>query len=87
MDKVKTSTLFKIIMILYLFIILFPFIWVALTSLRPESEIWGRNALDLSQANFTLENYKLVFRTPILNSLKNSLMISTITTQIGRAHV
>ncbi|NLC25682.1 MAG: carbohydrate ABC transporter permease [Fastidiosipila sp.] len=80
MDKVKTSTLFKIIMILYLFIILFPFIWVALTSLRPESEIWGRNALDLSQANFTLENYKLVFRTPILNSLKNSLMISTITT-------
>ena len=80
MNRLKTSTLFKIIMILYLFIILFPFIWVAITSFRPESEIWGRNALNLSEANFTLENYRLVFKTPILNSLKNSLVISAITT-------
>lgn len=80
MNRLKTSTLFKIIMILYLFVILFPFIWVAITSFRPESEIWGRNALNLSEANFTLENYRLVFKTPILNSLKNSLVISAITT-------
>lgn len=80
MNRLKTSTLFKIIMILYLFVILFPFIWVAITSFRPESEIWGRNALNLSEANFTLENYRLVFNTPILNSLKNSLVISAITT-------
>jgi multiple sugar transport system permease protein len=80
MNRVKTSTLFKIVIILYLFIILFPFIWVAITSLRPESEIWGRNALDLSKATFTLENYRLVFQTPILNSLKNSFIISGITT-------
>lgn len=80
MNRLKTSTLFKIIMVLYLFIILFPFIWVAITSFRPESEIWGRNALNLSEANFTLENYRLVFKTPILNSLKNSLVISAITT-------
>lgn len=67
-------------MVLYLFIILFPFVWVAITSFRPESEIWGRNALNLRGANFTLENYRLVFQTPILNALKNSLVISTITT-------
>lgn len=80
MNKVKTSTLFKVVMVLYLFIILFPFVWVAITSFRPESEIWGRNALNLRGANFTLENYRLVFQTPILNALKNSLVISTITT-------
>ncbi|MDD2427852.1 MAG: carbohydrate ABC transporter permease [Eubacteriales bacterium] len=80
MNRVKTSSLFKIVIVLYLFIILFPFIWVAITSLRPESEIWGRNALNLRDANFTLENYRLVFQTPILNSLKNSLVISSITT-------
>ncbi|MDD2427821.1 MAG: carbohydrate ABC transporter permease [Eubacteriales bacterium] len=80
MSRVKTSSLFKIVIVLYLFIILFPFIWVAITSLRPESEIWGRNALNLRDANFTLENYRLVFQTPILNSLKNSLVISSITT-------
>ncbi|MFA6690551.1 MAG: carbohydrate ABC transporter permease [Saccharofermentanales bacterium] len=80
MNKVKTSTLFKVVMVLYLFIILFPFVWVAITSFRPESEIWGRNAINLRGANFTLENYRLVFQTPILNALKNSLVISTITT-------
>lgn len=80
MKKVKTSSLFKIIIALYLLIILFPFIWVAITSLRPEADIWGKNALNLSDAKFTLENYRLVFQTPILNSLKNSLIISSLTT-------
>ncbi len=46
-NNIKSTTLFKIIIIMYLFIILFPFIWVAITSLRPESEIWSTNALSL----------------------------------------
>lgn len=80
MNKFKTSTLFKIVIVLYLFIIIFPFFWVTVTSFRPESEIWSSSALQLKGATFTTENYELLFKTPILNSLKNSLVISSITT-------
>ena len=79
-NNIKSTTLFKVIIIMYLFIILFPFIWVTITSLRPESEIWSTNALTLKGAQFTDENYVLLFRTSILNSLKNSLIVSSITT-------
>ncbi len=79
-NSVKSSTLLKIIIILYLFIILFPFLWVTITSLRPESEIWSSNALNLKGAEFTDENYVKLFKTTIFNSLKNSLIISSITT-------
>lgn len=80
MNRFKTSTLFKIVIVLYLFIIIFPFFWVTVTSFRPESEIWSSSALQLKGATFTSENYELLFKTPILNSLKNSLIISSMTT-------
>ena len=76
----KSSMWLKVIIILYLFIILFPFIWVAITSFRPESEIWSSNALNLKGAVFTSENYLALFKSTIFNSLKNSLIISSITT-------
>ncbi len=76
----KSNTLLKIIILLYIFIILFPFFWVAITSFRPESEIWSSNALNLKGAQFTNDNYVKLFKTTILNSLKNSLIISSITT-------
>ena len=79
-NSMKTSTLFKVIIFLYLFIIIFPFFWVTVTSFRPEAEIWSSNALSLKGATFTDENYVKLFKTTILNSLKNSLIISTITT-------
>lgn len=79
-NNIKTTKLLKIIIVLYLFIIIFPFFWVAVTSFRPESEIWSSNALNLKGATFTDENYAKLFKTTILNSLKNSLIISTITT-------
>lgn len=80
MNNVKSSTLFKIIIVLYLFIIIFPFFWVTVTSFRPEAEIWSANALKLRGATYTNANYVNLFKTTILNSLKNSLIISTITT-------
>jgi multiple sugar transport system permease protein len=80
MNNVKSSTLFKIIIVLYLFIIIFPFFWVTVTSFRPEAEIWSANALKLRGATYTSANYVNLFKTTILNSLKNSLIISTITT-------
>ncbi len=80
MNNTKSSALFKIIIILYLFIIIFPFFWVTVTSFRPESQIWSSNALQLKGATYTDANYLNLFKTTILNSLKNSLVISRITT-------
>jgi len=76
----KSKHFLRIIIILYIFIILIPFIWVTITSLRPESEIWSTNALNLKDATFTSEHYRELFKGTIFNSLKNSLIISTITT-------
>nr|WP_300005620.1 carbohydrate ABC transporter permease [Tissierella sp.] len=79
-NTIASKTLLKLMIGLYLIIILFPFFWVGITSFRPESEIWSSNALSLKGATFTSENYSKLFRSSIFNSLKNSLIISTITT-------
>lgn len=80
MKNKRTETLFTIAIGLYLLMIVFPFIWVFLTSLKPESEIWGEGALSLFANQPTLEHYRELFKGNILNALKNSLIISTITT-------
>ena len=80
MKNVKTERLLTIIILLYLLIIIFPFIWVLITSFKPESEIWGTNALSIFGSEFTTEHYRSLFRGEIFNALKNSLIISSITT-------
>lgn len=80
MKKVEPKKLLYLIIFLYLFIIIFPFIWVLITSFKPESEIWGTNALSIFGSEVTAEHYRALFRSGILNSLKNSLIISSITT-------
>ncbi|OGO79527.1 MAG: sugar ABC transporter permease [Clostridiales bacterium GWB2_37_7] len=76
----KAEKLFAAIIVLYLLIIVFPFIWVGLTSFKPESEIWGSEALKVFSNNSTIEHYQALFKANILNSLKNSFIISSITT-------
>jgi len=48
--------------------------------MKPESEIWGDAALRLFADQVTFEHYQALFRGNILNALKNSMVISTITT-------
>lgn len=80
MQTEKTTKLTITVIILYLLIIAFPFIWVTLTSFKPESEIWGQSALKLMADQPTIEHYEALFKTTIINSLKNSLIIASITT-------
>lgn len=75
-----TKKLFYIIVGLYLIIIVFPFFWVFITSFKPESEIWGSEALKIISSNATLDHYKALFKANIFNSLKNSFIIASITT-------
>lgn len=76
----KTERLLVAAIMLYLLIIVFPFIWVAITSIKPESEIWGSEAMKFFSDNSTLEHYQALFKAHILNTLKNSLIIASITT-------
>lgn len=76
----KTGKLFLLAIFFYLLIVIFPFIWVALTSFKPESEIWGDSALKLFAEKSTLEHYEALYKAHLFNSLKNSLIISSITT-------
>lgn len=80
MKNVKTERLLTLIIVLYLLIIIFPFIWVFITSFKPEAEIWGTNALSIFGSEFTTEHYQALFRGEIFNALKNSLIVASITT-------
>ena len=76
----RAEKLFAVIIVLYLLIIVFPFIWVALTSFKPESEIWGSGAMKIFSNNATAQHYEALIKANIFNSLKNSFIISSITT-------
>ncbi len=65
---------------LYLLIIVFPFVWVTLTSFKPEAAIWGADAMKIFASAGTLEHYEALFKGDILNTLKNSMIISSVTT-------
>lgn len=80
MKMKNTEKLLLSAIILYLFIIVFPFVWVALTSFKPESTIWGADALKIFSSAGTLEHYEALFKGDIINTLKNSFLISSITT-------
>lgn len=76
----KWNQLLMCAIIGYLFIIIFPFIWVLITSFKPESDIWGDKALSLVGSKLTLEHYKALYEAHLFNALKNSFIISSITT-------
>lgn len=76
----KAERLLAAAILMYLLIIVFPFIWVFLTSLKPESEIWSSGAFKIIADEPTLEHYRALFKGNILNALKNSFIIASITT-------
>jgi multiple sugar transport system permease protein len=79
-SKLKGSnTLFYIVLIVFLIIIVFPFFWVLITSIKPGSEVFGDGAYNLLTNNPTLENYETVLGKGIPNSILNSVVVSTIT--------
>lgn len=80
MKNKKTSKLLLLAIMGYLFIVIFPFIWVFITSFKPEADIWGDNALRLIGSSITFDHYEALIKANLLNALKNSLIISTLTT-------
>lgn len=77
----KTNWIFYVITAVFLVIILFPFFWILVTSFKPSNEIFGDEAYRVFSSHPTLNNYSSIFNGKnILSSIKNSLIISFITT-------
>jgi len=80
----KTSKTFKtvstIIIILFMLIMIFPFVWILVTSFKPSTEIRGEGAFRIIAQNPTTINFKTVIEKGMLNSIKNSFIVSVITT-------
>lgn len=79
--KKKSGLVFYILISLFLFFILFPFLWQLITSFKPATELFGDKAFHFLIQNPTLENYRLVFTNrPIFTYLWNSTVVATLTT-------
>jgi len=79
--KKTENYLFYILTAVFLVIILFPFFWILITSVKPSNEIFGAEAFRIFSKNPTLQNYSAVLNGKnILSSIKNSLVVSSVTT-------
>lgn len=82
--KSYMSTFVRTILLgLFLVVVIFPFYWQFLTSLKPAREITEMNLLpNLKTASFTAYHFIMTER-PFLRYMFNSLMVALITTSIA----
>ncbi|MDD4075762.1 MAG: carbohydrate ABC transporter permease, partial [Eubacteriales bacterium] len=78
--KPFNKTVSTIIIVLFLAVMVFPFFWILITSFKPTEEIFGKTAFQIIANNPTLVNYSQVLDKGILTSIKNSFIVSTVTT-------
>ena len=82
--KITRTIIVTIGLIFFIIILLFPFYWMLVTSVKPDGELY-----DLSRSPFiiekpTLDHYKYLFEnTRFLLWMKNSLQVSVVSTVIS----
>jgi multiple sugar transport system permease protein len=77
----KAGPFFYIFLVIFAFVVLFPFIWVALSSFKPPGELFGSTAFNWWTKHPTFGNYTSIFKEhPFFSYLKNSFLVSIITT-------
>jgi len=80
----KAGPLFYVFLVIFVFVVMFPFLWVFLSSIKPSSELFGDHAFNWFTDHPTFKNYKSVFfQYPFLTYLKNSFIVSSVTTIIA----
>jgi multiple sugar transport system permease protein len=68
----------------FLFVLLFPFYWMAMTAFKPDAELMSREANPFWIHNPTLAHVKkLLFDTPYPEWLWNTILVSTLSTLIS----
>lgn len=66
---------------LYLFVMVFPFFWILITSFKTSGEIFGSGAFQVIPENPTFMNYIIIlFEKGIMNAILNSFIVATVTT-------
>ncbi|MGZ0086024.1 carbohydrate ABC transporter permease [Caldibacillus thermoamylovorans] len=77
----KAGPLFYLFLLVFVFFVMFPFLWVLLSSIKPLSELFGDKAFHWFTSHPTLKSYVSVFvNYPFLRYLWNSTVVATITT-------
>lgn len=70
-----------VFIILFLFITVFPFLWMIITSFKSDADIHGAATYALVSAKPTIENYiAVLYEKGILRAIRNSLIIAALTT-------
>ena len=83
--SMNQSKAFRIVcacfVVVFLFASIFPFLWILITSFKPEVEIHGNGAYNIIANNPTSENYiTVIFDKHILTAVKNSFITAATTT-------
>ena len=79
-SKLKGSNwLFYIVLTIFMIVVVFPFLWVLITSIKPGSEVFGEGAYSVFTSNPTLGNYATILQKGIASSILNSVIVSTLT--------
>lgn len=77
----KAGPFFYLGLVLFVFFIMFPFLWILLASIKPLSELFGEQAFNWFAANPTFAHYVSVFTEyPFIQYLWNSTVVAGITT-------
>ncbi|CAH0345996.1 carbohydrate ABC transporter permease [Bacillus sp. CECT 9360] len=77
----KAGPLFYLFLIAFVIIVMFPFLWMLISSIKPLTELFGDKAFTPYTKDPTLNSYVSVFVDyPFLKYLWNSFVVSSITT-------
>jgi multiple sugar transport system permease protein len=71
---------------IFVFVLLFPFYWMAITSIKPDNELISREGNPFFVIGPTLEHFKkLLFETSYPDWIWNTLLVSVVSTFISLA--
>ncbi|QQZ07616.1 carbohydrate ABC transporter permease [Heyndrickxia vini] len=77
----KSSFLFYVLLFVFVFVVMFPFLWMLITSIKPMTELFGDKAFTPFTTKPTIKSYMSVFLDyPFVRYLWNSFVVSAITT-------
>lgn len=69
------------LIVMYMFAMFFPFLWIFITSFKTSGEIFGTGAFRVIPENPTFQNFiKVVTEKGIFDAIKTSLIVATSTT-------
>ncbi|MFC7370069.1 carbohydrate ABC transporter permease [Fictibacillus iocasae] len=77
----KAGPFFYLFLAVFVFLVMFPFLWMLASSIKPIGELFGAHAFNPFTSNPTLSNYESVFTNyPFGKYLWNSFVVASITT-------